>query len=85
MAAGLPISLLPVPEYQQRSTMVQTIYATPDTAEAAETARRLRIDYLYVDEDDRAAYPAGVRKFQSDPARFEQVFSNQEVTIYRVI
>jgi uncharacterized membrane protein len=85
MAAGLPISLLPVPEYQERSAIVQRIYATSDSAEAAAIARRLRIDYLYVDEDDRAAYPDGVRKFQSDPARFEQVFSNQEVTIYRVM
>jgi hypothetical protein len=85
MAAGLPISLLPLPEYRERSALVQKLFATSDPAEAFEIARRLRIDYLYVDRDDVAAYPEGVRKFEADRTRFEQVFSNREVTIYRVI
>jgi hypothetical protein len=85
MAAGLPISLLPLPEYRERSALVRTLFATRDSAEASDIARRLRIDYLYLDLDDVAAYPEGVRKFEADRTRFERVFSNREVSIFRVI
>ncbi len=84
MAAGLPISLLPVPEYQERSERVKTIFATADPVEASSAARRLRIDYLYVDEMDIAAYPQGTRKFDEHPALFERMFANATVRIYRV-
>jgi uncharacterized membrane protein len=84
MAAGLPISLLPLPEYQERSDRVKTIFSTPRADEAADGARRLRIDYLYVDETDVAAYPEGTRKFDADPALFERVYANSSVRIYRV-
>ena len=65
--------------------MVQKLFATADPAEASTIARRLHIDYLYVDRDDVAAHPEGVAKFETDRARFEPVFSNPEVVIYRVI
>jgi hypothetical protein len=84
MAAGLPISLLPLPEYEERSAQVRQLFATPDPAEAAAIAYRMRIDYLYVDLEDIAAYGEGVAKFGSNPDRFERVFSNTDVRIYRI-
>jgi hypothetical protein len=84
MAAGQPISLLPLPEYRERSALVRTIFATTNPGEAHDLARRLRIDYLYVDKDDVAAYPQGVPKFDDNPAMFERVFANGDVRIYRV-
>ena len=84
MAAGLPISLLPLPEYKERSERVRTLFATPNVDEAADIAHRLRLDYLYVDRDDDAAYP-GVRKFDAHPDRFARVFANAEVRIYKVM
>ena len=84
MAAGLPISLLPLPDYQERSDRVKTIFATPRAEEAAAAARRLHIDYLYVDDTDIAAYPEGTRKFDDQPALFERVFANGPVRVYRV-
>jgi hypothetical protein len=84
MAAGLPISLLPLPEYRERSERVRTLFATASVEEAAEIAHRLRLDYLYVDRDDVAAYP-GVRKFDEHPDRFARVFANGEVRIYKVM
>jgi hypothetical protein len=84
MAAGLPISLLPLPEYRERSEQVRVLYATPNAGEAADIAHRLRLDYLYVDRDDLAAYP-GVRKFDEHPDRFTRVFANDEVRIYKVM
>ena len=84
MAAGQPISLLPLPEYKERSEQVRSIFATADAIQAQNLARRLRIDYLYVDRDDVAAYPEGVAKFDAHPDAFERVFQNSEVRIYRV-
>ena len=84
MAAGLPISLLPLPDYQERSDRVKAIFSTPRAEEAADASRRLRIDYLYVDETDVAAYPEGTRKFDQQPALFERVYANPSVRIYRV-
>jgi uncharacterized membrane protein len=63
---------------------VRTLFATSDPAEAAASAYRLRIDYLYVDLEDVAAYGEGVAKFMANPDRFERVFSNSEVKIYQI-
>ena len=84
MAAGLPISLLPLPEYKERSERVRTLFATSDAHEAVNIARSLRIDYLYVDDTDRAEYPTGTHKFDDNPALFERVFENRQVRLYRV-
>jgi uncharacterized membrane protein len=84
MAAGLPISLLPQPEYAELSERVKTVFATVDEREASATARRLRIDYLYVDGADAQAYPEGVRKFDEHPTLFTRVFASGDVRVYRV-
>ena len=85
MATGLPISLLPRQEYSDTSAVVQTLYATGDAEEASAIARRLRIDYLYVDAADAAAYPEGTRKLDENRALFELVFQSEDVRIYRVL
>jgi hypothetical protein len=84
MGAGLPISLLPMPEYEDGSRQVQRLYQTGDAREAWQLARRRRIDYLYVDPADRVSYPEGVAKFEAHPAYFERVFDNGEIAIYAV-
>jgi hypothetical protein len=84
MAAGLPISLLPAPIYEDRSRQVQSMFQTALPPEAHTLARRLRIDYLWVDAHDRRAYPEGVARLDGAPDYFERVFQNAEVTIYRV-
>jgi hypothetical protein len=84
MAAGLPISLLPLPEYEERSQLVRTAFSTLHADEAWDVLRRLRIDYIYIDPEDRAAYGQSLAKFDRNADRFERVFGNGEVTIYRV-
>jgi hypothetical protein len=83
MAAGLPISLLDVPEYHEKSARVQTMYETTDPQLAWSVAHALRIDYIYVDRVERTAYPAGMDKFNTG-AQFAIVYKNPEVSIYRV-
>jgi hypothetical protein len=82
MAAGLPISLLNIPEYAERADLARRMYATSNPAEAADIARNLRVDYVYVDEVERRAYPQGI-SFERSP-RFEQVFAADPVAIYRL-
>ena len=88
MAAGQPISLLggttEGTEYRDKSERVRTMYATNAAAEAWNIARSLRIDYVWVDQVERKAYPAGVSKFDASPQLFERAFKNAEVSIYRV-
>jgi hypothetical protein len=83
MAAGLPPFMLDVPEYHEKSETVRRIYATTDAEEAWSISHGLRIDYIYIDEVERAAYSGGLQKF-SDVRYFEQAFRNREVMIYRV-
>jgi hypothetical protein len=84
MAAGLPISLLPSPEYTKRSEQVREMFATASVSAALRIALRLGIAYLYVDRTDVAAYPGGVRKFDEHPLAFEPVFANSEVRVFRI-
>jgi hypothetical protein len=84
MAAGLPISLLPLPEYPAASEVVRALFQTTNADEASRIARRLRIDYLYVDRADTDAYPDGVGKFDTHPALFTKMFSSGDARVYRV-
>ena len=83
MMAGLPISLLPMPEYAQASARVQQLFRAEDPREAWQIARDMGIQYLYVDEDDRAAYSAGVAKL-STATLFETVYNRAGVALYKV-
>jgi hypothetical protein len=84
MAAGDPRTLVADPEYLERSERVRRMYATPTAQEAWDLARALRIDYVWIDDVERAAYPAGMPKFDSSPQFFAPAFRNDRVTIYRV-
>lgn len=83
MAAGLPISLMRVPAYLEKSLLVKTIYQTADAHEAWTIARRLRIAFIYVDDIDRAAYP-GAAKFAASPQFFTPAFTSGPVGVFAV-
>jgi hypothetical protein len=83
MAAGLPISLLRIPEYEARSEAVKAIYASEDPQEAARIAHSMHISYLYVDVIDRTTYP-GVAKFDVSPQFFQPVFRSGDAGVYAV-
>jgi hypothetical protein len=83
MAAGLPISLMRVPEYLATSERVKTMFATADAAGAAAIARSLGITYVYVDGLDRATYP-GAEKFDRAPELFTPQFRRGPVGVYLV-
>jgi hypothetical protein len=85
MAAGLPISMIPLRPYQQVTDQIRDgIFRAGHAADAHATARLLQVQYVVVGEVERAAYPAGVARLAEAPALFEEVFRNERVTIYRV-
>jgi hypothetical protein len=83
MAAGLPISLMRVPEYGEKAAFVRTIYESQSAHEAWTLSRRLHIAYLYVDSLDRRTYE-GAAKFDRAPEFFTPVFRNGDVAVYAV-
>ncbi|GMV21464.1 MAG: hypothetical protein AMXMBFR57_14130 [Acidimicrobiia bacterium] len=81
MAAGLPISLIGVPAYDTRSNQVHQVLTTPDLDTAHADARRLGIDYLWIDEDDP---PATARRLLSRPELFGLLFRRGPVYVFDV-
>jgi len=85
MAAGLPISLVSKPAYDTGSRRVRSLFGTPNVHEACALARRMRLDYLYVDAGDRALFgDAAVSKFDEGGGCFSRVFRNEDVSVYGV-
>jgi hypothetical protein len=85
MAAAMPISLMNIPEYGERSRKAHDIYAGRDPEAAASVARELGIDYLFIGPAEEAENsPERLEKFSSRGDLFEMVFSNSRTRIYRV-
>jgi hypothetical protein len=83
-AAATPRTLVDDPEYHARSERVRRMYATRDAREASAIAHELRIDYIWIDQVERRAYPSGMAKFAEAPQYFTPAFHNEEVVIYHV-
>ena len=83
LAAAIPPFLMFEEEYMEKSRRVQTMYATGSAHEAWTIARSLRIDYVYVDAVERAAYGPALEKF-AEEKYFSLAFQNAAASIYRV-
>ena len=85
MAAARPISLMNIPDYTERSRKAHRIYAERDAETAAQLARELGIDYIYIGPAEQKANPAGgLAKFAKRNDLFEPVFENAGTRIYAV-
>lgn len=85
MAAGLPISLLHTPDYDELAAQSDRIYSTLDGGEAAAIARRLKIDYIFVGRVEREAFGTAAQKFSDRPDLFGRVFSNDAADVFVVL
>ncbi len=86
MAAGLPISMVPLTQYQRASATIREVFQS-DTAEVAfERAVHGGIDFLYLGGAERHAYPALERTLERAPVLFPLVYRSprSEVLIYQV-
>jgi hypothetical protein len=85
MAAGLPISMIPLAPYREASENVRLgIFQALSAVDAHRMARRLRIDYLLVGEPERATYEPAIALMRGRPDLFRPVFQNSAITVYGI-
>jgi hypothetical protein len=85
MAAGLPISLLHTPDYDELAAHSDRMYSTLDAGEAAAIARELKVEYIFVGRVEREAFGATVQKFADRPDLFGRVFANEAADVFVVL
>lgn len=75
MAAAIPISLLPEQRHHELSQRVHRIFTALPADEARAEAAAMGIDYLWIDDDDRAAATAAsLGRLETRPDLFPPVF-----------
>jgi uncharacterized membrane protein len=85
MAAGMPISMIPLRKYREASDRMRRVFQAGDPAIIHQQAVAFGIDYFYIGPAERTAYPAIARLLDAAPQWFAPVFHNDAVTIYRVL
>lgn len=86
MAAAMPISLMDIPDYTERSRKVHRIYADRNAEVAVLAARDLGIDYVFIGPaEQKANSAAALGKFAKREDLFTEVFSNAGTRIYKVL
>jgi uncharacterized membrane protein len=85
MAAARPISLMDIPDYTERSRRAHRIYAERNAETAAQLARELGINYIFIGPAEEKANPmASLAKFAKRADLFQPVFENAGTRIYAV-
>jgi hypothetical protein len=84
MAAGLPLSMVPLDPYRTASARATRLYRANEAEEAFDTAVRNGIDYLVVGPPERAAYPEFEALLDGAPKLFSLTLRNADVSIYQV-
>ena len=85
MAAARPISLMDIPEYTARSQKAHRIYAERNAETAAQLARDLGINYIFIGPAERRRNSAAaLGKFEKRNDLFLQVFANGTTQIYEM-
>jgi hypothetical protein len=83
MAAGLPISMIPLAKYEAASNTVRQLYEEAPLL-AYERAVRANIDYIIVGPQERAVHPGVEDRFDSVEELMPVAFRNGTISIYRV-
>jgi hypothetical protein len=84
MAAGLPISMIPLVNYEHASLRIRELYSLPAADDVHTLARHLRIDYVVIAPPERARYPLFESTLDTAPKLFRRVFHNEVVSVYEV-
>jgi hypothetical protein len=84
MAAGLPISMIPMEKYQRATTRVLEVFKAKTAEAAYVSALNNGIDYLMIAPLERKRYPELEAKLDSAPYIWPLAFRNGSVSIYAV-
>jgi hypothetical protein len=83
MAAGIPISMIPLAKYQQASEQIRLIYDEQPLL-AYERAVRAHVDYIIVGPLERDAHPGVEERFNGIADILPLAFKNGTISIYEV-
>jgi hypothetical protein len=83
MAAGLPISMVPLDRYEAASERVRAIYSAESPELAYENAVRAGVDYLVIGPPERTVYPQ-VEPMLDESPLLRLRFRNAAFSVYEV-
>lgn len=83
MAAGIPISMIPLAKYEKASAEIRLIYDEPPLL-AYERATRAHVNFIIVGPPERDTHPGVEDRFNSIPNLLAPVFKNGTISIYEV-
>lgn len=83
MYSGLPISMVPLRKYEERSRRIAEIYDL-DPVRAHHRASRAHVKYIVVGPPEREAHPGVEERFAADPSLLVPVYRNPTISIYAV-
>lgn len=84
MAAGLPISMIPLKPYQELSERVHQMYRMTDAASVRREALALGIDVLVVGPEEHKRHPQFRDVLESNPQAFSALYRGRNVSLYAV-
>ena len=84
MAAGLPISMIPLAPYQSASGRVHNIFVAGTAAEAYDAALRNSVDYVMLGPPELKEYPQLASTLDGSPDLFPLMFQVGQVRVYQV-
>lgn len=85
MAAGIPISMIPLAPYENASAKVREIYQASETSFIYQHALLLNIDYLVLGPVELQEYPTLVEVLKSAPHYFKKVFTQPTFKIFQIV
>jgi hypothetical protein len=83
MAAGLPISMIPLGKYQEASHAIRQLFDEPPLL-AYERAVKAGINYIIVGPPERSVHDGVEARFDSVPQMMPLVFRNGTISVYAV-
>ena len=84
MAAGIPISMVPLAKYERASAEIRLLYEEPPLL-AYERAVRSKVDFILVGPAERDAHPGVEERLNSIPSQMRLAFKNGTISIYEIL
>lgn len=84
MAAGLPISMIPLAGYQAATDRVGALFGLTTAADVAFACRKYQVDFLYLGPPEQARHPHLRGMLDAAPEFFEKVFERPTVVVYHL-
>jgi hypothetical protein len=84
MAAGMPISMVPLAKYERASAEIRLLYDEPPLF-AYERAIRAKVDFILVGPPERDAHPGVEDRLNSIPSQMRLAFKNGTISIYEIL